>query len=707
MKVLLIDNYDSYTFNLAHLMAQVNGSFPRVVRNDSPELLRLDPGEFDAVAVSPGPGRPDVPGDVGLAADLLLSTRLPVLGVCLGHQMMASLSGASVVDAPAPRHGHVDRIRHDGAGLFAGLPQEFAAVRYHSLCVRPSLPAALTATAWSEDGVVMGLRHAEAPWYGVQFHPESIATDHGALLLRNFRRLASPSPVTLAPPRPRQPPPAERPRPEGRLQLRYVSVEAPAGGAEIFTALHADNDFAFWLDSSRTGPGQGRFSYLGDASGPLGEVLTYRTGTGRVEVSTDTGTHYEDGSVFDVLEDRLRTRAVAADARLPFDLCGGYVGYFGYELKGELGGRRRHRAEVPDAVWISATRYLVLDHLEHRLWAVALAGTSDDEVAAADQWITSTLKQAQAVDASAAAPELSGGLRITETQLGQALARPHARYLADVREIQRQLRRGESYEVCLTNRLTFPFDGTTLDLYRKQREANPAPYAAYLRLGDTSVLCSSPERFLRVGRDRVAESKPIKGTVARHPDPEVDAARRAALRSSAKDRAENLMIVDLLRNDLGRVCEAGSVSVPAFMEVESYETVHQLVSTVRGSLASGHSALSAVRACFPGGSMTGAPKLRTLDIIDSLENEPRGIYSGALGYFGLNGTAELNIVIRTAIVTPGLLTVGAGGAVVLASDPEAEYEEMLLKAKAPLLPLLQEESLPEDPSTAIQEARRK
>lgn len=285
------------------------------------------------------------------------------------------------------------------------------------------------------------------------------------------------------------------------------------------------------------------------------------------------------------------------------------------------------------------------------------------------------------------------------------------------------LRAGESYELCLTTslhrRAPAPVDAWAL--YRTLRAINPAPYAAWLRgtLGDPTVACSSPERFLKADREGVLEAKPIKGTAARADDSREDAARAAALRASEKDRAENLMIVDLLRNDLGRVCVPGSVHVPSLMRVESFATVHQLVSTVRGrrrpvcwgvcspydcvytvlSLMQDVSLVDCIRAAFPGGSMTGAPKLRSMQLLDALETGPRGVYSGAIGawdgcarvhlqhgwlagFVALNGTMDLNIVIRSAVVHGDEVQVGAGGAVVVQSSAKLEFEEMLLKAAA-------------------------
>ncbi|HEX6967790.1 MAG TPA: aminodeoxychorismate synthase component I [Micromonosporaceae bacterium] len=700
MRTLLIDNYDSYTYNLYQLIAETYGTPPHVVRNDDPELTCDLAREFDAVVVSPGPGRPQTPGDVGRGLRVVRDGDRPVLGVCLGHQLLGHLSGAAVGPAPDPRHGHLTRVRHLDDGLFAGLPQDFVAVRYHSLAIATPLPPELTTDAWAEDGVIMGVRHRLRPWFGVQFHPESVATEHGAQLLRNFRALVTGEP-------------GERPRPAGRPSrcagrtTRPVAARARAtGGAKAGASVPADGGwrlcyrrlpfaadpeqtfrdhfagrpYAFWLDSSHVVPGLSRFSFLGFPGGPHGEVLGYRVGAGKVRVLDAAGRHVNDepGDVFEALQQRLDRRRLTVAPDLPFDLQGGYVGYFGYELKGDCGSPNPHPAPTADAVWMAATRFVAVDHRADTTWVVALCRQDADPEA--DAWLAETaagLRPAQPAPPIAAAAH-------APTDLEPWLVRPRAGYLADIQVCLDRLRAGESYEVCLTNEVRMPFDADPLERYLRQRRLNPAPYAAYLRLGDTHVLCSSPERFLKLDRHGWVEAKPIKGTAPRDADPERDRELSRRLATSAKTRAENLMIVDLLRNDLGRVCQIGSVHVPSFLAVESYATVHQLVSTIRARRRAGVGAVEIVRACFPGGSMTGAPKLRTMRIIGELEGRPRGIYSGALGFLSLTGTADLNIVIRTAVVHDGRLHVGAGGAIVLDSDPEAEYEEMLLKARAAL-----------------------
>ncbi len=660
MRTLLIDNHDSYTFNLYQLIARVNGAAPTVIPNDV-DSTGLDLAGFDNIVISPGPGHPARPEDFGICADVIAATEIPLLGICLGHQGIVAAEGGQVTRSPAARHGHLTTVRHDGSDLFAGLPATFTAVRYHSLCAAKPLPTTLVATAWAEDEVVMALRHRERPLWGLQFHPESVAGEFGAELLTRFRDLTPTDrppvsdPITI-----------RRPAPSGaRLAVR--TLDHAVDPETAFSALFGGASHAFWLDSS----GLTRFSHLGADTGPRGELVIYRVGDGQVTVeSADGGVRPVAGTVFDYLEARLAQRHVEPPAGLPFDPACGYVGYFGYELKADCGGRNKHHSSAPDAQWIFADRTVTLDHEAGRTFVV---GYEDDE------W----LGEAMAVLAHLPAGQPIAVAPAESVEVEPWLVRDRARYLADVAECQEKLHAGESYELCLTNTARLPARGEdAFAVYQRLRRANPAPYGAYLRFPDVEVACSSPERFLRVDRDRQVETKPIKGTIRRGATPAEDARLKTELLGCRKNFAENLMILDLLRNDLGRVCEVGSVTVPRMMVAETYATVHQLVSTVHGRLAPGVSVLDCVRACFPGGSMTGAPKLRSMEILDTLETAARGVYSGSLGVLGVTGTADLNIVIRTAVRVEDEWHIGAGGAIVLDSDPADEYAEMLLKATA-------------------------
>jgi para-aminobenzoate synthetase len=675
LRTLLIDNYDSYTFNLFHLLGEVNGSEPVVVRNDELPWEELAALGADNVVISPGPGRPEHARDVGVSLDALDRAEVPVLGVCLGHQALAHVAGGTVAHAHEVMHGRLSRIHHDGSALFAGVPQDFLAVRYHSLVVG-TVPAELRVSAWTPDGVIMGLEHRTRPLFGVQFHPESVSTRHGRRLLENFRDLtrARRAPVAR---RPHSARPAARPAAVG-ARIHHRRLEAWCEPEAVFGALYADRDHAIWLDSATAGPSLGRFSFVGAPDGPLGEAVRYDVETRKLVVERASGRELRTASVLDYCRDRLaRLRADAPE--LPFDFTCGFAGYLGYELKAEFGAGAGHTSPLPDAALVLCDRLVAFDHAERHVYLVALADVSGG--AAADAWLEATARRlrelAREPPPLPPPPPQPGTLRFEPRD-------PPEAYLANIAACQREIFEGETYEVCLTTELRSDGSLDPLPAYRALRARNPAPFAALLRLGDVSVLSSSPERFLRLDRQRVVESRPMKGTAARVAEPFEDACRAAELRRDKKTRAENLMIADLVRNDLGRVSEMGTVEVPGLMIVEPYATVHQMVTVVRGRLREGADAFDCVRASFPAGSMTGAPKLRTLEIIDRIEGRPRGAYSGALGFFAVNGTADLSVVIRTLVASPGGLTIGAGGAIVAGSEPEAELEEMLLKAR-PLL----------------------
>lgn len=624
LPTLIIDNYDSFTFNLVSLVAMATGETPRVIRNDEMTWEEIRGLEFSSVIISPGPGRPDRQRDFGVSADVIRHAAVPVLGVCLGHQGIAAAFGADVRQT-VPVHGYASEIIHNGDDLFRGIPRRFSAIRYHSLAVMEPLPPSLRKIAWTADGAVMALRHVTRPLWGVQFHPESISTEYGIDLVRNFLLIGEAAVTLKATVR--------------QLPLRH-SPEA------LFRALFADKEYAFWLDSSLATE-RSRFSWMGSST----EVHTSRPGE----------------PVFDWIGQKLRETRIETPP-VPFPFTGGYIGYFGYELKAECGAENKHRSALPDSVLLRVERFLAVDHAESILYLVASGQC-------AEQWLDDIERRIAAIKAIAAdAP--------CEPKPAHRFAISRSAYLDRIRQCLEFIAAGESYELCLTNKVRLNTNLPALDYYETLRRTNPAPYSAYLKLGGIEVASSSPECFLRIDPERRAESRPIKGTTRRGHNAEEDAELRDLLARDPRFRAENLMIVDLVRHDLARVCVPGSVHVPRLMEVETYRTLHQLVSTIAGQLAPGATVADCLRALFPGGSMTGAPKLRTMELLDELEPEARGIYSGAIGYLGFNGTADLSIVIRTAVFDGSSVSFGVGGAIVAQSDPEAEWEEMELKAQA-------------------------
>ncbi|PAN22541.1 hypothetical protein PAHAL_4G026100 [Panicum hallii] len=589
VRTLLIDNYDSYTYNIFQELSVVNGVPPVVVRND--EWTWRDvfnrvykDRAFDNIVISPGPGSPACPADIGVCLRILLECGdIPILGVCLGHQALGFIHGAKIVHAPEAIHGRLSEIEHDGCYLFNCIPSGrnsgFKVVRYHSLVIEPgSLPDDLISIAWTSspnllsylesdranvstflgsldnnfmavslehsisggelsnisngnasesDGsrVIMAIKHSSRPQYGVQFHPESVATHYGRQIFQNFKKITrdfglrsswlqerkvksagqcgSVSKDLLHTERLELLEPngarmlAKRALGKKCLRLRWKKIDnflCPAVGSEdIFAVLfgHQSSEDTFWLDSSSVDQNRARFSFMGGKGGSLWKQMTFHLSGQRAN-------------------------------------CGGTL-------------------TTRDAYGSTANNFIKEGFLE---------------------------------------------------------------FLN--KEIQSIQYNEKDYEG-----LPFDFHGG---------------FVGYL---------------------------------------------------GEKDQAENLMIVDLLRNDLGKVCEPGSVHVPRLMDVESYKAVHTMVSTIRGTKKLNLSPVDCVKASFPGGSMTGAPKVRSMEILDSLESSPRGIYSGSIGFFSYNHTFDLNIVIRTVILHNGEATVGAGGAIVALSNPEAEYDEMMLKARAP------------------------
>ncbi len=481
------------------------------------------------------------------------------------------------------------------------------------------------------------------------------------------------------------------------LQLKAERIDATPDAAALFHALYAESTNAVWLDSSNTSSNRdtvvdagssnaaterSRFSILADDGGSFGQAVMHSSGATRL--SAGCATVETTGPFFRWLDTVWGRKALRAPEGYDCEFTLGWLGYLGYELKRETGGSDVH-AGTPDAALLFAGRAVVIDHRDAVVWLLAIDAPD------AGEW----LGLAREAVLSASAPQGAGtprhsagdpavGSRTVALEFSSRDTEED--YKSKIAEAQHQIAEGNTYEVCLTTTVTARDPG--LDpwaSYLALRKRNPAPFASYLRFGDLTVASTSPERFLRITSDGGMRAEPIKGTRGRANDPVIDEALRRGLESSLKDRAENIMIVDLLRNDLSHFALPGSVTVSRLCEVESYATVHQMVSTIDARLRPGAPRAEAVAAAFPAGSMTGAPKISTMDILDDLESGPRGVYSGAIGYFSLNAATDLAVVIRTLVMGPDgdggrTLSLGVGGAITADSTPQDEYDEIRTKA---------------------------
>ncbi len=420
------------------------------------------------------------------------------------------------------------------------------------------------------------------------------------------------------------------------------------------------------LDSGRPASGRGRYDIFSACP-----YLTLETRGEVTEIATRSGSEFFRDDPLALLRDRLGGRTAPRND-LPFS--GGAIGYFGYDLgrRFERLPRLAHRdIDMPDMAVGFYDWVVVVDHQRRLAW---LTGEGRDE-RTCDLWSDIIEQVSTPRDAEAEEP-----FRVVSPIVSNLDREAYGDAFERVKE---HIRLGDCYQVNLTQRFSAEVRGDSWQAYERLRDLNPAPFAAYLSTPGGDVLSSSPERFLRVRGARV-ETRPIKGTRARALPAQRDLELAEELRNSSKDRAENIMIVDLLRNDLGKSCAPGSVVVDSICDIESYANVHHLVSTVRATLAPDAHVVDVLRGCFPGGSITGAPKVRAMEIIESLEPHRRGVYCGSIGYIGFDGSMDTNIAIRTLVRHRNLLYAWAGGGIVADSDVESEYQESLAKVQTQL-----------------------
>jgi len=458
-------------------------------------------------------------------------------------------------------------------------------------------------------------------------------------------------------------------------EILIEETEFPASPPAALSSLAWEKG-GFLLESALQNRRLGRWSFLGAEP-----FLRFSSKGPRITVSQTGSIQEEEGNPFHLLRSLLEGFALPRPPGAP-PFIGGAVGCFGYDLcrfVERLPSRAKDDLGAPDCAFAFYDVIVALDHQQRRAF-ISSCGWPETEprkrLARARQRLEETKARLENPAAfSAQSPLHQAGPVSLECNFTRE------EYLEAVRRAKEYIAAGDIYQVNLSQRFSCPFPDSPLELYRSLRSINPAPFAGLLLGEDWALVSASPERFLQVRRDWV-ETRPIKGTRPRGSTPAEDERLAAELLSSEKDRAENVMIVDLERNDLGKVCEYGTVRTTELWALEEYPTVFHLVSTVEGRLRKGRTALDCLRACFPGGSITGAPKVRAMEIIEELEPTKRGPYTGAMGYLCFTGDMDLNIIIRTFLVKDGAAHFQVGGGIVADSEPEAEYQETLDKGKA-------------------------
>ncbi|HBW38078.1 aminodeoxychorismate synthase component I [Desulfosporosinus sp. BICA1-9] len=666
--IFLLDNHDSFTYNLYQYFGEL-GEDIIVKRQDAITITNIEAMHPDLIVISPGPCTPSE-SPLSLAIIEHFRGQIPILGVCLGHQAIGQFFGGKVVQAKRPIHGKTAPILHDQQGVFTDLVNPLEVTRYHSLVIeRSTLPEELLITAESADGEIMGIRHKTLPIEGIQFHPEAILTQSGHHLLKNALQNAK----------------------MWRLQhaaapwiVKPLFVSIPP---YLLFSVFKEKSSPFFLDSGNDYKELGRYSYLG--SSPFLEATAYPD---QLELFWTNRSHREIIPLhkFESLNFLNDAQSKYHVRRSPFPFSGGAVGFLSYDLKDELESLPNDTADdLTLPLWRFAwyDGIVIYDHFQDKYWITA-CGIDEDGTCHADlaQERVESLEQLLYPFVPEQLGEPEDLMKMTNSSLSPfspiTPSVSHAQYLNDLKRLIDYIYAGDIYQANLTQRFSMTWTGDPWDLYSQLHRQNPAPFAAFLPYSDFQILCSSPERFIRIQPDGQIETRPIKGTRPRGKSEADDQAQAFELQNSPKDRAELTMIIDLERNDLGRICEFGTVKVPDLIKLEKYPTVWHLASTITGQLRRGLEPSDIIQAVFPGGSITGAPKIRAMEIIEELELYKRGLYTGSIGYMGFDGAWDFNIVIRTILLKNGKAYIQVGGGIVADSIPESEYNETLDKAKA-------------------------
>lgn len=448
-------------------------------------------------------------------------------------------------------------------------------------------------------------------------------------------------------------------------ELKDPDIKNKASIIDALFSSISNLESPFLLESSPLENRQtGRFTFIG-----ADPFMMIEATEGNITIIEGGKTETSTGDPLATLTDLLAQFSEKPHSEFPFS--SGAVGYIAYEAGEPIPARKTDEVSMPDLRFGFYDTVLIYDHMEEKL---TIASTGLPEKGSEKKKRAKERLEKFSALVTEDLPTKSEELHIGKTKSNFS----SRDYIKAVKRIKEYISEGDIYQANLSQRFKAPFSGSPYLLYKRFRDMNPVSFGGYLGYHDLSIICNSPERFLSLKGGKL-ETRPIKGTIKREKGAIENLLRIKALKASKKETAEHIMIVDLVRNDLGRVCKYGTVKVDELMKIESYSNLHHTVSTVSGELREGLSPVDCIRAAFPGGSITGAPKIRAMEIIHEIEPNPRWIYTGSIGYIGFDGGMDLNIAIRTAFIKDGTIYFSAGGGIVADSDPEAEYEETLLK----------------------------
>ncbi|KAH3666549.1 hypothetical protein WICMUC_005618 [Wickerhamomyces mucosus] len=696
MTILLVDSYDSFTFNLRSLIETATGEKVITIHNDT-----LDPADlgkytdyFSSIIVGPGPGHPNIPSDVGLIPDLFNGTisknPIPILGICLGFQALCLSQGCEINRLDSIKHGQVYPVSHTNTDrLFHNIPQDYKCVRYHSLYV-PELndqlvKLAVTQEIGSNEEIIMSARHVDKPWYGVQYHPESICSEAGEQLIKNFASIARKfnekrpikdynelvlSNITnkikydeLLPNSPLKEP----------VYFNYQELETTKSPIEMCDLLNSlDKEFIFL--NSASFPGDWSIIALPSKTSTYITHSTECSSEVVLEINGSTKKETLSGTIWEYLSKFMSDKLCENQQKFPF--IGGLLGIFSYEEGQFIDTTNLPKItsdNIPDTKLVYVEDCILVDQTTNKIYLTSLNPSFN----------FTELK------------ELILKTHILKTdnksiQTKSIIKPDRESYAQQFRKCQEYLSSGDSYELCLTSdtKISIPSSYKPWDIYKTLTSKNPSPYSAFLKFSDCILISSSPERFMKWD-DNFCELRPIKGTVKKTPT--IDFEKASSILNTPKEIGENLMIVDLIRHDLYNFLD--KVKVQKLMQVEEYSTVYQLVSVIQGLFCNEYKGIDVLSKSLPPGSMTGAPKKRSVEILQQLENRRRGFYSGICGYWSIDNKSDWSVIIRSIFHYVNDLEnndeeqvwrIGAGGAITVLSDLEGEWQELLTKLDSAL-----------------------